>query len=144
MAPTGINLKRLLMPKLFRFTDRKNNLGIKLPISLALLLVLSCGTPATVIELPAARSMLITGKGPGQDGAINPYSGTNSVSVVKNIGDFPFSVRVQDKEGNYEEFQVLPGEKREVFLSKDNELYLDNYLETRAKVSFRKPAGGNP
>jgi hypothetical protein len=117
-------------------------LGIKLLISLALLLVLSCGAPATVIELPAARSMLITGKGPGQDGAINPYTGSNSIAVVKNIGDFPFSVRVQDMEGNYKEFQVLPGEKREVFLLKENELYLDNYLETKAKISFRKSDGG--
>lgn len=105
-----------------------------------LLLMLSCGTQSTVIDLPPARSMLITGKGPGQDAAINPYAGTNSIAVVRNIGAFPFSVRVQDKEGNYEEFQVMPGEKRKVLLGKDNELYLDNYLETKAKVSFRKSA----
>jgi hypothetical protein len=111
-------------------------------VTLSFLLALSCGSNATVIDLPAARSMLITGKGPGQDAAINPFSESNSMAEVKNIGSFPFSVRIQDAEGNYEEFQVLPGEKKEVFLLKGYELYLDNYLKTRAKVSFRKSEEG--
>ena len=111
-------------------------------VALSLLVALSCGSKATVIDLPAARSMLITGKGPGQDAAINPFSGSNSIAEVKNVGAFPFSVRVQDAEGNYEEYQVLPGEKKEVSLLKGYELYLDNYLKTRAKVSFRKSEEG--
>ena len=106
--------------------------------SLLLLLAVSCGTKSAVIELPAAQSMLITGKGPGQDAALNPFAGSNSLAMVKNIGSFPFSVRVQDKEGNYEEFMVAPSETRELFLLKGNELYLDSYLKTRARVSFQK------
>ena len=82
--------------------------------------------------------MLITGKGPGQDAATNPFSGSNSLAMVKNIGSFPFSVRVQDKEGNYEEFMVAPSETREIVLLKGKELYLDSYLKTRARVSFQK------
>ncbi len=103
-----------------------------------LLLLLSCGAQSTVIDLPAAQSMSITGKGPGQDAAINPFSGGNSVARVKNIGSHPFSVRVQDKEGNYKDFTLPPGETRDVFLLKGKELYLDSNQKTRARVSFRK------
>ena len=110
-------------------------LALTLPL---LLLMLSCGTSATVIDLPAAQSMSITGKGPGQDAAINPFSGNNTIAIVKNVGASPFSVRVQDKEGNYEDFMLAPRETREVFLLKGNELYLDSNLQARARVSFRK------
>jgi hypothetical protein len=82
--------------------------------------------------------MLITGKGPGQDAAINPFSGENSLAVVKNLGTAPFSVRVQDKAGSTEEFMVPPGESREIFLLAGKELYLDSSLESRARVSFQK------
>lgn len=105
---------------------------------LPLLLALSCRTQSTAIDLPASQSMLITGKGPGQDAAVNPFSGSNSISIVRNTGDFPFSVRVQDKQGNYEEFTVPAGESREIFLLAGRELYLDSNLKTRARVSFRK------
>lgn len=106
--------------------------------SLSLLLALSCGSKSTVIDLPASQSMLITGKGPGQDAAINPFSGENSIAVVNNLGTAAFSVRVQDKAGNYEEFIIHPGESREIFLLAGKELYLDSNLKTRARVSFRK------
>lgn len=106
--------------------------------SLPLLLLFSCGTQSAVIDLPASQSMLITGKGPGQDAAINPFSGENSLAVVKNMGTAPFSVRVQDKAGNYEEFVVSPGESRDIFLLAGKELYLDSSLRSRARVSFQK------
>ena len=131
---------------LFNRTNPGANRQIQNPagllVALSVFFVASCGSKATVIDLPASQSMSITGKGPGQDAAINPFSGSNSIAEVKNVGDFPFSVRVQDAEGNYEEYQVLPGEKKEVFLLKGYELYLDNYLKTKAKVSFRKSEEG--
>ncbi|MEJ2583895.1 MAG: hypothetical protein P8Z38_02265 [Robiginitalea sp.] len=108
--------------------------------TLSLLLVLSCGPSATVIELPAAQSMSITGKGPGQDAAINPFTGNNSMAIVENLGPNPFSIRVEDKQGNYRELPLNPGETREVFLRAGEKLYLDSYLESRAKISFRNVA----
>ena len=105
-----------------------------------LLLTISCGTGSTVIELPAAQSMSITGKGPGQDAAINPFSDSNSVALVKNLGPAPFSIRIQDKSGNYREIRATPGETREVLLPMGYELYFDSALETRVPVSFRKTA----
>ena len=103
-----------------------------------MLLMLACGTQSTVIELPAAQSMSITGKGPGQDAAINPFSDSNSVAVVKNLGPAPFSIRIQDKNGDYREIRTTPGETREVLLPVGYELYFDSALETRVRVSFRK------
>jgi hypothetical protein len=105
---------------------------------LSLLLVLSCGTSSSVLDLPAGQSMSVTGKGPGQDAAFNPFSESNSVAVVKNLGPNPFFIRIQDKTGNYEETRIIPKETLEVFLPMGYELYLDSDRASRAKVSFRK------
>jgi hypothetical protein len=105
---------------------------------LLLLFLLSCGTTSSVLDLPAAQSMSVTGKGPGQDAAFNPFSENNSVAVVKNLGPNPFFIRIQDKNGNYEETRIIPKETLEVFLPMGYELYLDSDRASRAKVSFRK------
>ena len=50
-----------------------------------------------IIELDGRQSMCIAGKGPGQDGAINPYLGEDSIAIVENMGTTEFSVRIETK-----------------------------------------------
>ena len=46
-------------------------------------------------KLDPSTNMLMTGKGPGQDGSINPFAGQDCVAVVENLAKAPFSVRIQ-------------------------------------------------
>jgi len=48
-------------------------------------------------KLDPSTNMLMTGKGPGQDGSINPFAGQDCVAVVENLAKVPFSVRIQKK-----------------------------------------------
>ncbi len=57
----------------------------------------SCSTRDTVYALDPQQSMLIFGKGPGQDAAINPYEGQDCRAIVKNLGEGQVGVRVQYK-----------------------------------------------
>ena len=92
-----------------------------------------------IIELDDPRqSMCISGKGPGQDGAINPYLDSNSVGIVENIGRNEFSMRVQKGEDVIEIIPIGPGEKKEVDLPKGYVLYFDNDLKAKASVAFRE------
>lgn len=69
--------------------------------------------------------MLMTGKGPGQDGAINPYYGKECIAIVKNMGESDFSVRIQ-KRGTIIEMIPVPGnETKKIKLLADHELYID-------------------
>ena len=96
------------------------------------------GTSQAVFELDPQQSMLITGKGPGQDGAINPYSGEKSISIVKNLGEMPFSVRIQEKGNIIETREVTPKESESFVLEKSYELYLDCDDKAKAKVNFKR------
>lgn len=99
---------------------------------------LPCAAQSDVFELDPSQSMSITGKGPGQDAAINPYSGEKSLAVVENISDNSFEVRIQ-KQGEVLEIRpVAPGETEEFLLQKGYELYLDSELKARARVRFRE------
>lgn len=49
----------------------------------------------TEFELDTQQSMIMTGKGPGQDGTINPFYGEDCYAIVKNIGELEFSIRIQ-------------------------------------------------
>ncbi|GAA4812085.1 hypothetical protein GCM10023330_19170 [Litoribaculum gwangyangense] len=77
----------------------------------------------------------MTGKGPGQDGTINPYIGQNCYAIVRNIGDRQFSIRVQQDGKIIEEISILKGELKKVKLIKGYELYLDPNPEGIAKAS---------
>jgi len=41
----------------------------------------------TEFELEPSQSMVITGKGPGQDATINPYYGQACYAIVENTGE---------------------------------------------------------
>ena len=69
---------------------------------LLLILCLSLTIPALAqsqdeFELKPSQSMLMTGKGPGQDGAINPYAGQDCYAIVENLGETEVSIRIQQK-----------------------------------------------
>lgn len=106
-------------------------------LSVALLLQ-ACATNASIFELSPQQSMSITGKGPGQDAAYNPYGATKSVSVVQNLGDAAFFVRIQTQGTITENVEIQPRETKEFVLAKGYELYLDSDAVGKAKVTFRK------
>ncbi len=105
---------------------------------LLLLTLTSCGSNDSVFELDPNQSMLMTGKGPGQDGAINPYYGEKSIAVIRNIGDAVFSVRIQENEEILKVIEVSPGDKKEIPLEATHRLYLDTAEKSKLKLTFKK------
>jgi hypothetical protein len=94
----------------------------------------------TNFELKASQSMLMTGKGPGQDATINPYEGQDCYAIVENTGDREFSIRIQQRGKITETIPVLAGEVKKVTLLKGYELYLDSNSEgiANARVDYEK------
>ncbi|OZV68179.1 hypothetical protein [Winogradskyella aurantia] len=92
-------------------------------------------TAQTEFVLEPSQSMIMTGKGPGQDGTINPYFGQNCYAIVKNIGKRQFSIRVQQDGEIIEEISIQKDELKKVKLLKGYELYLDPNPEGIAKAS---------
>ena len=103
-----------------------------------LFLIIHNGFGQTVFELKPAQSMSITGKGPGQDAAYNPYSESNSIAVVENIGRNPFTVRLQEKGKVIEIILIEAGTTKKIKLLKGYELYFDSEEESKAKLDFKK------
>lgn len=89
----------------------------------------------TEFVLEPSQSMIMTGKGTGQDGTINPYFGQDCYAIVKNIGKIQFSIRVQQDGKIIEEISILKGELKKVKLLKGYELYLDPNPKGIAKAS---------
>ena len=91
-----------------------------------------------IIKLDGLQSMCIAGKGPGQDGAINPYLNQDSIAIIENIGENPFSIRVQYKGDIIKTIPIDSGETKKVMLDKGFELYFDSEKATTGKVDFKK------
>ena len=89
----------------------------------------------TKFVLEPSQSMIMTGKGPGQDGTINPFFGQDCYAIIKNIGKRKFSIRIQQTRKNIKEISILNGELKKVKLLKNYELYLDPNSEGIAKAS---------
>lgn len=94
------------------------------------------GFSQSLIELEPSQSMLLTGKGKGQDAVINPHSNGNSIAFVENIGDNPFSIRVQMDGEVLHTLEVDPETIEAVKLVKGYELYLDGDLRATAQIRF--------
>lgn len=94
----------------------------------------------TEFELDPRQSMLMTGKGPGQDGTINPYDGQDCIAVVENIGERTFSIRIQTDGKIVKEVAIKKEEVKKIELLKGYELYLDPNRSgiARARVSYEK------
>ncbi|MFK7787437.1 MAG: hypothetical protein AB8B56_20100 [Crocinitomicaceae bacterium] len=85
-------------------------------------------------KLDPSQSMLMTGKGAGQDGARNPYSGKDCAAVVQNLKESTFSIRIQQDGELVKVIQVESKETVMVFLPKGHELYIDT--NTNEEVNF--------
>lgn len=101
-------------------------------------------TAQVEFELKPSQSMSITGKGPGQDAANNPFEGEDCLVLVENIGNLRFAVRTQQKgQNNLKTQDVDPGTTQTIHLPKGYELYLDTTSEgtAKARLSFRRKEG---
>ena len=94
----------------------------------------------TEFDLEPSQSMLMTGKGPGQDATINPFAGEDCFAIVENLGMQAFSVRIQKKGALLDTLAVGPKERKTFKLLKDQELYLDAYPTggAKARVGYAK------
>lgn len=89
-------------------------------------------------ELNPSQSMLMTGKGQGQDAINNPYPDQDCIAVVENIGENTFSIRIQSKGKIIQIIPIEPETIKHVKLSKGFELYLDTDFKSRALVKIEK------
>ncbi|WP_439152971.1 hypothetical protein [Winogradskyella sp.] len=100
---------------------------------------ISCiATSQTIIELKTEQSMCITGKGPGQDGAINPYINKDSFAIVENLGQNEVQVRIQQNGEIIKQIVVKPKVTINVTFLKGYELYFDSELPTKVKINFKE------
>jgi len=122
----------MIIPSELQYTLMKN-------IFLIFVLILSSQIELkaqTVFELNSNQSMLMFGKGPGQDATINPFEGEDCYAVIKNIGNESFSARVQQKGKIIEILPVYPNQTKKVKLLVGDELYLDYENQNKAKASI--------
>ena len=93
----------------------------------------------TIFELDGSQSMLMTGKGPGQDGTINPFQGEDCYAIIENLGNELFSVRIQKDGEIIKIIAVKPKKKKKIKLLSGQELYLDSETKssTQASVSYQ-------
>jgi len=94
----------------------------------------------TVFELDGTQSMLMTGKGPGQDATINAYEGEDCYAVIKNLGDVLFSVRIQQKGQIIDIFSIESNHTIKYKLLVGQELYLDAESKNiaKARIDYEK------
>jgi uncharacterized damage-inducible protein DinB len=102
---------------------------------LTISLLLAAQDDVFVIE--SSQSMVMTGKGPGQDGAINPYLGQECTAIVENLGKHKFNIRIQEKGRIKEEITVNTGEEKEIPLGKNDELYIDTDKKAKTRLNFQ-------
>ena len=93
----------------------------------------------TIFELDGRQSMLMTGKGPGQDATINPFQGEDCYAIIENLGNELFSVRIQQDGEIIKIIAVKPKKKKKIKLLSGQELYLDSETKssTQARVSYQ-------
>lgn len=92
----------------------------------------------SIFELEANQSMSITGQGPGQDAAINPFQGEYSLAVVENLGTSTFDIRTKDEKDKVSIVTIDPKKTKIISLSPETILYLDSKDASKAKVTFQR------
>ena len=114
----------------------------KLPIILIFLLFASIQVSAqAVIELDPTQSMLISGKGQGQDAAINPFLfKEESVAILENIGENEFQIRIQEAKQVIRLINLEADETIRINLGINQQLYLDTDNWSKVKVDFARKA----
>ena len=94
----------------------------------------------TEFVLDPVQNMCMTGKGPGQDGAINPFLGEDCYAIVENTGKQEFSIRVQQNGEIIETNPIAANEEKKVTLMHGYEMYFDTEgkRKVKAKLDFEK------
>ena len=110
-----------------------------LPLVICLILLSGCAANDSIFVLAPQQTMLMTGKGPGQDGAINPYYGKKSTAVIQNRGSAALSIRIEQKGELIQITEIESRTTREIPLEAGHELYFDSRAASKAKLTF-KPA----
>ena len=92
----------------------------------------------TSIELPPNQSMLLYGKGPGQDATINPYDGEDCYALIENFGTVPFSVRIQQQKTIIYSITIPSKTTKKIRLRQGHALYLDpaSKLVAKARIQY--------
>ena len=90
----------------------------------------------TTFNLEANQSMLMYGKGKGQDGAVNPYTGKDCYALVKNNGKKEMYIRIQQNGLILKTITLLPKETKKVDLPLGYELYFDGNELYPSKVEL--------
>ncbi len=112
-------------------------------LRLSLLLILLSQldiTAQTDFIIEPSQSMIMTGKGAGQDATINPFYGKECVAIVENIGERKFSIRIQKKGKIINEISLSKGKLIKIKLLKNYELYLDPNPNgiAKARIDYQK------
>lgn len=115
-----------------------SSMKINLFLFIFFISILACSSSENIFILKPSQSMLMAGKGPGQDGAINPYINENSIAVVKNLGQNSLQARIQEKGEIIEVITLAPSERKDIQLKKGYELYLDSELEAKVRLDFKR------
>ena len=104
-----------------------------------LILFTPCLFGQTTFNLEANQSMLMYGKGKGQDGAINPFAGKVCYALIKNIGKKEMYIRVQQNGLIIKSIPLLPKETKKVDLPVGYELYFDGneMYSSKVELEFR-------
>ena len=94
----------------------------------------------TTFIIEANQSMLMYGKGKGQDGAINPYAGDDCYALIKNDGEKETYIRIQQNGTVIKSITLLPRETKKVNLPVGYELYFDGneLYPSKVKLGFGK------
>ena len=89
----------------------------------------------TEFEFEPYQTMLMTGKGPGQDGTINPYYGQDCIAIVGNMGPGNISVRIESKGEFLRDMTIAEGETKRIKLMAREELYIDSESKSAIKTT---------
>ena len=90
-------------------------------------------------KLDPSTNMLMTGKGPGQDGSINPFAGQDCIAVAENLVKDPFSVRIQKNGLVLRTIEIGTKETKRIELKGSEELYVDTEQKTtRFTINYKQ------
>jgi len=91
------------------------------------------------LKLDPSTNMLMTGKGPGQDGSINPFAGQDCIAVAENLVKDPFSVRIQKNGLVLRTIEIGTKETKRIELKGSEELYIDTEKKTtRFTINYKQ------
>lgn len=92
----------------------------------------------TSFELAPNQSMLLYGKGPGQDATINPYDGEDCYALIENFSTVPFSVRIQQQKTIFYSITIPSKTTKKIRLRQGHALYLDpaSKLVAKARIQY--------